>query len=162
MAGFSFADETEAGEFLQKVNQCKNTPAASISAPSKPPPPKPEIPASTTPPATLVPMNSAIAVTKRDSFGAKDKKKKKSSLLGGFSKMFGKDDEDEEELIISEPSNFRHESSIGWNVETGFEVHFPKSSDATRFVIFHLNGGSYFKPLESRNTNSRTKRLRPL
>lgn len=31
-----------------------------------------------------------------------------------------------DDLPISEPSNFRHESSIGWNSETGFEVILKK------------------------------------
>jgi Wiskott-Aldrich syndrome protein len=46
-------------------------------------------------------------------------KKKKTGLLGFFGK-----DEDQDELVISEPSNFRHVSNIGWNPSLGsFEIN---------------------------------------
>lgn len=49
----------------------------------------------------------------------KDKKEKKSGFFGG---IFGKKDDDVDDLIISEPTNFRHASSIGWDPVNGFQV----------------------------------------
>jgi hypothetical protein len=47
-------------------------------------------------------------------------------MIGKISGLMGQKDESEQLLTISEPSNFRHESSIGWNKDSGFEVtHFP-------------------------------------
>ena len=42
--------------------------------------------------------------------------------MGKITDFIGQKDQDDEPLIISEPSNFRHESSIGWSKESGFEV----------------------------------------
>lgn len=47
VAGFSFADEQEAREFLNKVNRCKTSPPSALpppSVPSNPPPSNPSNP----------------------------------------------------------------------------------------------------------------------
>lgn len=140
VAGFSFADEREANQFYTKVIQCtKNenigvqpspriadppsrptsfavpslslpTAPSSASVSSAPPTP-------TSSSGSLTPTSSHAPLVKKDST-----KQKKKGLWSNFKTLVGADDGDEDELIVSEPSNFRHESSIGWSKDTGFEV----------------------------------------
>lgn len=120
--GLSFADEREAGDFLSHIQRLRGSGGSSapsvptISIPAHPGPPPAPVASSGSflaPPASSSP---ASPVTPRTA------EKKKAGGGWGFKKLLGLESHAEEALVVSEPSNFRHESSIGWNVESGFEV----------------------------------------
>ncbi len=140
VAGFSFADQSEATEFYRKVTSVSFGGAGPTPSPS--PSPSPSSPtlsrsayntnynsstspvnnnnntpssssynqfSSSTPPASLSRAQS-VYVSKKGS-------EKRSTWFGG---LFGAKEDDS--LLISEPTNFIHKSSIGWNPDSGFEV----------------------------------------
>jgi Wiskott-Aldrich syndrome protein len=124
VVGLSFADESDAREFFAKVCECARTPPSRMmggafgSSPSSPTgsftPGSPtgtfvrETPAS-------APISSAPSSRNSVNVGKKGKK--------GFFGLFKKDDDDMDDLIISEPTNFRHASSIGWDPVNGFQIN---------------------------------------
>ncbi|KAJ3441252.1 neural wiskott-aldrich syndrome protein [Anaeramoeba flamelloides] len=56
----------------------------------------------------------------------KKKKKKKKGFMRSFKSKFSKNSSDDEdvqnEIIISRPTDFKHEGHIGWDPETGFSL----------------------------------------
>jgi len=143
VAGFSFADEGEANQFYNKVVECKGASSSSSSGSNSYNSTTSGIsgyngnyngtlrPPSSSPAASAFPAASSAASSPSSSFISspsaaqttpkKDGTMKKSKFsLGG---LFGKKDDESDELVISEPSNFRHLSSIGWNAtEASFEI----------------------------------------
>jgi Wiskott-Aldrich syndrome protein len=131
--GISFADVAEANEFFRQIQQLKNAPSDRASRaisppPGRPPPPRAgpaqpsSSPAAATPPPTAPSPSSTSTYRASPSASSRTETKKK----GFFSSLFSKD-EDDDKLAVSEPSNFRHVSSIGWNAtEASFEVKIKK------------------------------------
>jgi hypothetical protein len=132
VAGFSFADEQEAREFLNKVDRCKTSPPSALPPPSNPP----SVPSNPPSNPSNPPSNPSNPPAASDSTPSESKKtlSKGKSILGNLGQMGGNfmakakgllsqdKSPNIDDLPISEPSNFRHESSIGWNSETGFEI----------------------------------------
>jgi len=99
VVGLSFADESEAKNFYQNVIDCKNHPPSSNSNTS--------------------PSFSSIQSNNLNKSGSLLKKEKKNPIFNFF---FKKKKNRDDILPISEPTNFRHVSSIGWNPQSGFEI----------------------------------------
>ncbi|PRP85618.1 Wiskott-Aldrich syndrome-like [Planoprotostelium fungivorum] len=174
VVGLNFSDEGECADFAKAVQdstqqsstQSSPTPTSppanptpfATSSPSGPPalPPAPHH-APTSPPI----KNNTPPAAKAKIFSKTAGIKK---IFGGF---FSKGDDDIDNLAISEPSDFRHMSSIGWNPGEGsFEIrNIPaewrklfqaagitkndlKNKDTAAFVmnIIEENGGSTSAP----------------
>eukprot|EP01132_Coremiostelium_polycephalum_P007588 gene7588-9329_t len=101
--GLSFGDANEAIEFYTHV---LNITSKSGSAPVN----------ATASRATNT-SSTNLATSSSTSTKKEEKKKKGGGLFGKF---FG--NEEKEELEISSPTNFKHESHIGWDAEHGFEI----------------------------------------
>jgi hypothetical protein len=169
VAGFSFADEVEASQFYTKVFQFSNKR-------NPPSPPVKVIRSQPSAPTLTVPISnpsrrsntvSGPSAGKEQSLKLSDlvqvvvleeKKEEKKKRRGFLSGIFGKEEIDK--IIISEPRDFRHTSSIGWNPNTGFEVFvnfIPNLTRSKRSGIFLQNGKNFFKQQELRRMNSKTK-----
>eukprot|EP01119_Soliformovum_irregulare_P020839 TRINITY_DN6814_c0_g1_i1.p1 TRINITY_DN6814_c0_g1~~TRINITY_DN6814_c0_g1_i1.p1 ORF type:complete len:399 (-),score=112.66 TRINITY_DN6814_c0_g1_i1:57-1220(-) len=113
VAGFSFADEGDAQDFFRNVQKCNSTPAKGFSDDVSPPSNRSTLPPLATSPSS--PPQSA------------KESKRATKVIGAKSRfmsaLFGKKGEEEEDLMISEPTNFRHASSIGWDPEKGFQIN---------------------------------------
>lgn len=165
VAGFSFADEGEADDFFSKVLQCRNTPAAKMahqqesSTPASRPPPAPSSPSPAPAPVqSSSPSSSNLNTSSSNNTLRKEKKKK-----GGFMSFF-KGEDDDDLMPISEPSNFRHLSSIGWNpneasVKKFLNIYVINSNQCSlKFVTFLLNGENSSQLPVLRRVNSRTRK----
>eukprot|EP00004_Rigifila_ramosa_P007341 TRINITY_DN1830_c1_g1_i1.p2 TRINITY_DN1830_c1_g1~~TRINITY_DN1830_c1_g1_i1.p2 ORF type:complete len:397 (-),score=115.63 TRINITY_DN1830_c1_g1_i1:54-1220(-) len=97
IAGFSFASNSEADAFQKAVQA--HVPKKKGAAPTAPAP----APAPTPAPAAK-----------------KEEKKKSGGLFGGLFGGGGKAEEDE--IVISAPTDFKHEGHIGWDAENGFTL----------------------------------------
>ena len=102
VVGVSFADVAEAKEMLGTLLYAKTAPpsAASGPAPVGKPASKP------------APAAAPVKAEKKD-------KKKKG---GFFSKFFGSGEDETPDIVFSKPTNFRHQSHIGWDPEKGFDL----------------------------------------
>jgi len=124
VVGLSFADVMEATDFYNKVQYCKNVSPSNISSGS---PLKASVPSSSyrtttnfapSPPITPTPTPTATTPNTPNSANQSGITRKPTSFFSLFKK-----DQKEDDLLISEPSNFRHVSSIGWNPnEASFEI----------------------------------------
>ncbi|KAM9973767.1 hypothetical protein ACTFIW_010895 [Dictyostelium discoideum] len=95
--GLSFADVTEAAEFYGQLLNCKQGNIGKTAA--------------------VNPNTSSTKITASTPAPKVEKKKEKK---GGFmSKFFSSEEKD---LEISAPTNFKHESHIGWDPENGFDI----------------------------------------
>jgi Wiskott-Aldrich syndrome protein len=103
VVGFSFADLAEAKEMLATVLYAKVSSPANANGPA---------PAGKS--SKPLPVKEPKKVEEKK---PKDKKKK-----GFFSKLFGGGDDDVPNIEFSKPTNFRHQSHIGWDPSKGFEV----------------------------------------
>ena len=127
VAGFSFADDGEASNFANQVNHSKPIKQQSSQhlPPSRPPPPQhtsqpPPTQTHTPPPTQNLSPNTTKAPSSQD---GKEKKEKKKSFFSSFtSKIFGNKKEEVQTHEISGPTNFRHESHIGWDPVNGFDI----------------------------------------
>eukprot|EP00029_Vermamoeba_vermiformis_P000672 TRINITY_DN1086_c0_g1_i1.p1 TRINITY_DN1086_c0_g1~~TRINITY_DN1086_c0_g1_i1.p1 ORF type:complete len:390 (+),score=122.35 TRINITY_DN1086_c0_g1_i1:199-1368(+) len=100
VAGLSFADEGESGNFQKKVEFCRSNP---LSAP---------------------PGKSNATTPAGGSSKPKDKKKDKKP--GFFKKLFGGKDAKSSpaNFTLSDPKGFKHVSHAGWNADQGiFEIN---------------------------------------
>lgn len=122
VAGFSFADDSEASNFANQVNQNKPS-GGRMPPPINTPPPQQNY--SQPPPQ---PQQTSIPIQQPKSNppppSSQDKKNTKKKEGGFFSKIFGGGGKKEEEEVheISGPTNFRHESHIGWDPVNGFDI----------------------------------------
>ncbi|KAK5578979.1 hypothetical protein RB653_008655 [Dictyostelium firmibasis] len=95
--GLSFVDITEAAEFYGQLLNCKQGNLGKTAA--------------------VNPNTSSNKITASTPAPKVEKKKEKKS--GFMSKFFSSE---EKELEISAPTNFKHESHIGWDPENGFDI----------------------------------------
>jgi len=96
--GLSFVDTVEAAEFYGQICNIKSGGKA----------------------VTLNPNSSSGKLPASTSSSTSQPKADKKKSKGGFmSKFFGRE---EEELEISAPTDFKHQSHIGWDPEKGFEI----------------------------------------
>ncbi|EGC37049.1 hypothetical protein DICPUDRAFT_87126 [Dictyostelium purpureum] len=95
--GLSFADVTEAAEFYGQLLNCKQGNIGKTAA--------------------VNPNVSSGKLTTPTASAKADKKKEKKGFMAKFFSS-----ETEKELEISAPTNFKHESHIGWDPENGFDI----------------------------------------
>ncbi|KAN0050913.1 hypothetical protein ACTA71_004214 [Dictyostelium dimigraforme] len=95
--GLSFADVTEAAEFYGQLLNCKQGNLGKTAA-----------------------INPNASSTKITASTPAPKVEKKKEKKGGFMAKFFSSEE--KEFEISAPTNFKHESHIGWDPENGFDI----------------------------------------
>lgn len=100
VVGMSFADMSEAKEMLATVLYAKQMPPTLANGPA---------------PAGKTSKPMPVKEEKKH----KEKDKKKGGL---FSRLFGGGKEEMPDIEFSKPTNFRHQSHIGWDPNKGFEV----------------------------------------
>ncbi|PRP88117.1 hypothetical protein PROFUN_04208 [Planoprotostelium fungivorum] len=153
VVGLSFASDSDAADFARQIMTKSRSGAPALpptpnkAAPAVPPPPakkapppppvhhapvaQPPPPTPTSayappPPQQTQPQPTVYSAPKQQQQPAKMNHAQKKSTRGLFSSILNKivGEAPEEELTISEPTGFRHESSIGWNNGTAaFEIH---------------------------------------
>ena len=152
VAGLSFASDHEAGLFVEQVKICCDerggtigteiqskpavhapavhtpapqpayhapspTPAPAISTPAPVPTPAQNNNVPSTPPMQTTPIQRTLTPIKPDPNANKKQAKKK----GKFS-IFKKKKPEKTEMVIGGPTDFKHESHIGWDLDNGFDI----------------------------------------
>jgi Wiskott-Aldrich syndrome protein len=102
VVGMSFADVAEAKEMLATVLYAKQMPPSQANGPA--------------------PAGKSAAKPMPVKKEEKKPKEKKKGGGGFFSKLFGGGKDEMPEIEFSKPTNFRHQSHIGWDPSKGFEV----------------------------------------
>jgi len=148
IGGLNFAEEPEGVEFFNNVQQClanlvepaapaaTSPPAAGTTSTATPPASRPAQPAAapaaaaaasskpTTPAPQPVKSNSKQNVKADAKKDEKKKEEKKKKGILGLLKGGGKKKEEEHTFVISTPTDFRHDSHIGWDPVNGFDVRW--------------------------------------
>jgi len=146
IGGLNFAEEPEGVEFFNNVQQClanlvepaapaaTSPPAAGTTSTATPPASRPAQPAAaqaaaaaasskpTTPAPQPVKSNSKQNVKADAKKDEKKKGEKKKKGILGLLKGGGKKKEEEHTFVISTPTDFRHDSHIGWDPVNGFDI----------------------------------------